>query len=669
MSFMSNRLATQTSPYLLQHKENPVDWYPWGEEALERARREEKPILLSIGYAACHWCHVMEHESFEDEETARIMNDHFVSIKVDREERPDLDAVYMEAVQTMTGQGGWPMTVFLTPDGVPFYGGTYFPPEDRHGLPSFKKLLLAIADTWASKRSDVEMQGAELVGHLDPLSHLEPSKDPLSEEILDAALEGLKNSFDPSYGGFGGAPKFPQPMTLDFLLRMSRRGRPEALDMTRATLDAMAAGGMFDQLGGGFHRYSVDRAWIVPHFEKMLYDNAQLLRTYVRAWQETGTERYEQVARVTADWLLSEMRDPEGGFWSSLDADSEGVEGKFYVWDLDEVREVCGDSADVAIRTWGFTPTGNFEGMNIPVFASADEDPKAVERAREALLATRAKRVRPGTDDKILAAWNGLATSALAEAGAALAESRWIRAALEAMEFVLKTMRVDGRLMRSYRSGKLSHPAYCEDYAFVLEACLSLFEATFDFRWLEEAEWAGREAIRLFGDERSGGFFTTGHDAEQLVTKPKDLIDNAVPSANSVLALQLQHLALMTGDKELEARAISVLRIGRDLMLRSPLAFAHLLEALDFYTGSPDEVVIVGDPNAEDADALLRVVRQRFRPNKVLVVGDENDVTSGRLELLNNRSRHEGKATAYVCHNFVCDAPTTSAEELAAQLN
>jgi uncharacterized protein len=666
---MTNRLATQTSPYLLQHKENPVDWYPWGEEALERARREDKPILLSVGYAACHWCHVMEHESFEDEETARIMNENFVCIKVDREERPDLDAVYMEAVQAMTGQGGWPMTVFLTPGGVPFYGGTYFPPEDRHGLPSFKRLLLAIANTWTSKRSDVEMQGAELLGHLDPLSRGQQSKDPLSAEILDTALDGLKNSFDPSYGGFGGAPKFPQPMTLDFLLRMSRHGRSEALEMAEATLDAMASGGMFDQIGGGFHRYSVDRAWIVPHFEKMLYDNAQLLRTYVRAWQETGTGRFERIARATVDWLLREMRDPEGGFWSSLDADSEGVEGKFYVWDLDEVQEVCGSEAEVAIRRWGFTATGNFEGTNIPVLASEDEDQEAVGRARNALLARRSKRAPPGTDDKVLASWNGLAVSALAETGAALSEPSWIQAAVEAMEFVLKTMRSDGRLMRSYRAGKLSHPAYCEDYAFVLEGCLALFEATFDFRWLEEAESAGRDAIRLFRDERAGGFFTIGHDAEQLVTKPKDLIDNAVPSANSVLALQLQRLALITGDRQFETHAVDVMRIGRDLMLRSPLAFAHLLEALDFYTGTPDEIVIVGDPDTEDTDALLHVIRQRFRPNKILVVADENGVRSTGVELLKNRTRREGKATAYVCHNFVCDAPTTSAEELAVQLS
>jgi uncharacterized protein YyaL (SSP411 family) len=665
---MTNRLATQTSPYLLQHKENPVDWYPWGEEALERARNGDKPILLSIGYAACHWCHVMEHESFEDEETARIMNEHFVCIKVDREERPDLDAIYMEAVQTMTGQGGWPMTVFLTPQGVPFYGGTYFPPEDRHGLPSFKKLLGAVADTWSSKRSDVERQGAQLLGELDPLSRIQPSKDALSDEILNTALERLKNSFDPSYGGFGGAPKFPQPMSLDLLLRMSRRGRREALEMARATLDAMASGGMFDQLGGGFHRYSVDRAWIVPHFEKMLYDNAQLLRTYVRAWQETGTERYEQVARATVYWLLTEMRDADGGFWSSLDADSEGVEGKFYVWDPEEVREVCGRDADVALRTWGFTPTGNFEGTNIPVLGATGEDSEAVTRARNALLARRSTRARPGTDDKVLAAWNGLTVSALAEAGAALNEPTWIQAATEAMDFVLKAMRVDGRLMRSFRAGKVSHPAYCEDYAFVLEGCLAIFEATFDNRWLEEAKWAAGEAVRLFGDDGAGGFFTIGHDGEQLVTKPKDLIDNAVPSANSVMALQLQRLALITGDSELEARAVGILRIGRDLMLRSPPAFAHLLEALDFYTARPDEVVIVGDPEADDTRSLLQVVRQRFRPNKVLLVADENGTRSSGLELLKNRSRRSGKATAYVCHNFVCDTPTTSAEELAAQL-
>ena len=662
---MSNRLAREASPYLLQHKDNPVDWYPWGEEALELARREDKPILLSVGYAACHWCHVMEHESFEDEATARLMNEHFVCVKVDREERPDIDAIYMEAVQTMTGHGGWPMTVFLTPSGTPFYGGTYFPPDDRHGLPGFKKLLGAVADAWSTKRTDVEAQGEQLVGHLDPLARLQPSPDPITEDLLDGAHSSLQNSFDASFGGFGTAPKFPQPMTIDLCMRLARRGHEEAATMAARTLDAMASGGIFDQLGGGFHRYSVDRAWVVPHFEKMLYDNALLLRTYARSWQETGSELHERVARMTAAWMLDEMRDPDGGFWSSLDADSEGVEGKYYVWDLAEVLEAAGDDAEAAIFRWGMTEEGNFEGANIPVLARGEAPNEPAERARRALLDRRAERVRPGTDDKVLAAWNGLAVAALAEVGAAMEEPDWVRAASEAMDFVLSTMRVDGRLHRSYRRGLVKHLAFAEDYAFVLEGCLALLEATGEMRWLTEARWAADEAMRLFRDPGAGGFFTTGADGEALITRSKDVIDNAVPAANSAFALQLQRLALLTGDGGYESAAVEIMRLLRQPMGASPMGFTHLLEAVDFYTSDPMEVVIVGtDPSA--VSTMRRAVLAGFRPNKVLLVSEPDPESS--LPLLHGRTSSNG-ATAFVCRHGVCDLPAESADDLAAQLS
>ena len=668
---MANQLAGETSPYLLQHRDNPVDWYPWGEEPFERARREDKPILLSVGYAACHWCHVMERESFEDPETARLMNESFVSIKVDREERPDVDAIYMDAVQAMTGQGGWPMTVFLTPNGKPFYGGTYFPPDDRHGLPSFRKVLEAVAGAWRERRSDVEAQAANLVRQISAGIRLQPSTDPITDDLLHEAFAGLRTAFDPEYGGFGGAPKFPQPMTIDFLLRLAARGNSEASDMAHRTLDAMAAGGMFDQLAGGFARYSVDRFWLIPHFEKMLYDNAQLLRTYARSWQLARSDRHFEVAEATAEWMLREMRDPEGGFWSSLDADSEGVEGKFYAWSLDEVKGILGSDADFAIAHYGFTEVGNFEGRNIPVYARADE-PQQVAPIRKALLEHRNKRVRPGTDTKVLTAWNGLAVAALAEAGAVLGRPAWIRAASEAMSFVLTRLRLDGRLMRSFRhseSGRsaVKHLGYCEDYAFVLEGCLALFEATFDRNWLDEARWAADEAIRLFADDEGGGFFTTGTDSEALVTRPKDLVDNAIPAANSVLALELQRLAHFTGRRALETYALGSVRLMRDAIARSPLGFGHLLGAIDFYRSTPAEIVIVGNLGEPDARALLDVVHDRFRPNKVLLCSPPGSPEDG-IPLLEGRSQIEGRATAYVCRNGRCDLPVTSPGALREQL-
>jgi uncharacterized protein YyaL (SSP411 family) len=668
---MPNRLAHETSPYLLQHRDNPVDWYPWGEEAFARARAEDKPILLSIGYAACHWCHVMEHESFTDETTAALMNEHFVSVKVDREERPDVDSVYMDAVQAMTGHGGWPMTVFLTPDLVPFYGGTYFPPEDRGGLPSFPRLLTAIADTWNERRPEVEAQGDKLVEHIRDMTRFEPSPADITEDLLRGALERLRATFDGAYGGFGGAPKFPQPMTLDLLVRLAARGLPEARDMATRTLDAMAAGGIFDQLRGGFHRYSVDRMWVVPHFEKMLYDNAQLVRTYARSWLQSGSARHREVAAATAGWLLEEMRDPDGGLWSSLDADSEGVEGRFYVWSLDEVREATGPDAGAAVERYGFSEGGNFEGANIPVMAGAPSDPAAAERARAALLERRSTRVRPETDTKVLTGWNALAAASLAEAGVILDRPQWVDAARDIMRFVFDTMRVDGRIMRSYRrlerGVSIKALGCCEDYAFPLEACLALYEATFDPSWLVEARWLADEAIRLFHDDDQGGFFITGRDAEGLVVRPKDLFDNAIPSANSVMALALQRLAEFVQEPSYTDTALGALRLIRRAAAQAPSGFGYALSAMDFYAAGPKEIVVVGDPTARDTRALLDRVKSRLLPNSVLIAGDEP--TSGELiPLLRDRPQIDGRATAYVCRAGTCRMPVTDPEELDAQL-
>jgi uncharacterized protein len=668
---MANRLASESSPYLLQHKDNPVDWYAWGDDAFAAAKDSDKPILLSIGYAACHWCHVMERESFEDPDTAALMNEHFVAIKVDREERPDVDSIYMEAVQALTGQGGWPMTMFLTPDGRPFYGGTYYPPEDRHGMPSFKTVLRAIADTWVNRRDEVENQSSRLVDHIGAATKLEASADPISESVLEEASETLAKTFDPEYGGFGGAPKFPQPMTIDFLLRMHKRGDEQAGEMARKTLDAMASGGMFDQLGGGFHRYSVDRHWLVPHFEKMLYDNALLLRTYARAHIVFGTPLYREVAERTAAWMLDEMRGEGGGFYASMDADSEGVEGKYYVWSLDEVKEVTGPDFDIAKQAWGFTEAGNFEDANIPTRAG-DVDEARLERARAALLERRSTRVPPGTDTKVLTSWSSLAAAALAEAGTALDKQEWVDAAEAAVRFTLATMRPKERLMRSFRrvdgEERINHLGVCEDYACLLEACLALYEATHDASWFREARWAADETVRLFLDEEGGGFFATAADAENLVIRPKDLFDNAVPASNSILALELQRFALLSGADEYETQGLSAVRLVLPLLGRSPQGFGHLLQSIDFYTAPPIEVVVVGNPDSDDTRALLDVVNDRFIPNKVLAVAPDADDAASEIPLFQDRKRLNGKATAFVCEHGVCKLPVDSPDALEHQL-
>ena len=675
-----NRLQHETSPYLLQHASNPVDWYAWGDEALERAREQDRPILLSIGYAACHWCHVMERESFEDAETAAYMNEHFVSIKVDREERPDLDAIYMDAVQAMTGGGGWPLTAFLTPEGRPFYAGTYFPNQERHGLPSFRMVLEAIADAWEHRRSEAESQSARVTEAIDRTSRLAASPEPLTDDVLQSAFGGLRRAFDARWGGFGSAPKFPQPMTLELCLRMHLRGTPEALEIVTATLDHMAAGGMYDQVGGGFHRYSTDERWHVPHFEKMLYDNALLIRLYVHAWQVTGRDAYRRVALETSDYLLRELRHPDGGFFSSQDADSEGVEGRFFVWSWDDLVEVGGEAVATA---FGATPSGNWEGTNVlwrplpleGVAAEFDLEPSELERrmreARAALFEIRERRVHPATDDKVLAAWNGFAIAALAEAGRAFERPDLVDAAVGAAEFVLTRLRDDaGRLLRSWRDGRSGRAAFADDHAAMADASLVLYETTFDLRWFEHARALADDLQRLFLDPERGGFFQTGSDAESLVVRPKDLQDNAVPSGNSLAADVLQRLGHLTGEAEIERAGVDALRLIRDAMAEAPSGFGHALCALDAYLSPVKEVAVVGDPAAEPTRALAaEVTTRRFAPNHVLAVaGPQDEAARQAVALLRDRPQLDGAPTAYVCEHFACRLPVTEPADLVEQL-
>jgi uncharacterized protein YyaL (SSP411 family) len=646
---VSNRLADETSPYLLQHKDNPVDWSPWGDEALTRARGEDKPILVSIGYSSCHWCHVMERESFEDADVAQYMNEHFVPIKVDREERPDVDAIYMEACQAMTGQGGWPLNVFLTPDQAPFYAGTYFPPEPRQGMPSWRQLLEAIVEAWTERREEIRSGAPQIVERLGGAALLEPSQEIMDPRVLDEAVAGLRRVYDPQWGGFGGAPKFPQASALEFLLR---RGET---DMTRRTLTAMAARGMYDQVGGGFARYSVDAHWLVPHFEKMLYDNALLARAYLHGWQVLGDDLFRRVATETLDWALREMRGPEGGFYSALDADSEGEEGKFYVWDRAEIAELIGDDG---ANWFGTTGRGNFDGRNI--LTRGQDEPEQLGEWKETLYAERSKRVWPGLDDKRLASWNALMISALADAGAVLERSDYLDAARKTADFVLTEMRDgSGRLLRTWKDGRARLNAYLEDHAYLVEALLTLYEATFEPRWFAAAQELADSMIERFADDERGGFFDTASDHEQLVARRKSLEDNPIPSGNSSAAYGLLRLAALTGEHAYEQRAVGVFRLLHEVAARHPQAFAHLLQALDFHFAQVKEVAIVGP----DARPLERVVRNRFRPHLVLAGGEPDGVP-----LLEGRTPVDGHAAAYVCENFACRRPVTEPAELEGLL-
>jgi hypothetical protein len=656
---MANRLTRQTSPYLLQHAHNPVDWYPWGEEAFEKARAQDKPVLLSVGYAACHWCHVMERESFEDPDTAALMNDHFVSVKVDREERPDVDAVYMAATQAMTGQGGWPMTVFMTPDGVPFLAGTYFPPEERHGMPSFRRVLTQVAELWTTRRGDLLAQGQRVV---EAIRRTAPkaSSDPLQPNLLASAAGQIVATHDRINGGFGGPPKFPQAPVLEFLLRMHSRS-PAVWDALERTLRSMALGGIYDQVGGGFCRYSVDTTWTVPHFEKMLYDNAQLARVYTHAWQARRDPLFKRIAVETLEYLLRDMRDATGGFHSSEDADSEGQEGKFYVWRYDEVNEI----APEATLYYGVTPQGNFEGRNI-LTASGDDPPT---EARSKLLQARCRRIRPGRDDKVLASWNGLTVAALAEAGAAFRREDFVRAAASTAQFVLDTMSRDGRLLHSFRARRAQIAGFLEDYAYLADGILALWEATFDGRWLAEAMRLTETAVELFGSPE-GGFYTTATDAETLVVRQQEIVESATPSPGAVLALGCQRLGSLLERPELVKAGIDALRVAHVYMDRAAQATATWLCGLDFYVSSPAEIAFTGPLDTDAGRELLGVVTERFLPNKVLAARGANGAEEmvDQIPLLQDKPPTP-TTTAYVCERSVCKAPTSDPAELAKQLD
>jgi len=681
---VANRLAGETSPYLLQHAHNPVDWYPWGTEALGKAKTEDKPILLSIGYSACHWCHVMERESFEDERTAEVMNQHFVSIKVDREERPDLDGIYMQAVQAMTGQGGWPMTVFLTPDGTPFYGGTYFPPEDRHNMPAFTRVLQSVADAWKNRREEVEHSGQQLRDHMQQAMRPAPSRGVLDTSMLDAAAQGIISQYEPTHAGFGNAPKFPQPMAIEFLLRHWRRtGDERARSAALHTLDQMARGGMYDQLGGGFHRYSVDGEWLVPHFEKMLYDNAQLARAYLMGYQATGNAFYRTVVEQVLNYVLRDMTDPSGGFYSTEDADSEGVEGKFYVWTPAELDSLLGDEdARLFAAYYDVTERGNFEhGSSIlhvtdtpavvaeRISVSDARLLEALERGRTILFEARARRIRPARDDKVLSAWNGMLLRAFAEAGRVLNEPTYLRAAINNAEFLLGTMCArGGAVFRTWKPGHAAHlNGYLEDYANIADGLVALYEATFEARWLSAATALADSILTQFGDIDNGGFFDTSTEHETLITRPKDVFDNATPSGNAVAADVLLRLAVLTASADYQRTAQGVFELLREPMVRYPLGFARALSALDFLLGRPKEIAIFGSLDSADTQALLDVVFEPFLPNKV-VAGANNGGAPADIPLLEGRSARNGHATAYVCEQYVCQAPTSDPQELRAQL-
>ena len=658
LGLMANRLAGETSPYLLQHRDNPVEWYPWGEEALERARSADRPILLSVGYSACHWCHVMERESFEDPETAAYMNEHFVNVKVDREERPDVDALYMEAVQTISGQGGWPMTVFLDPEGVPFYGGTYFPPDEGRGMPSFRMVMEAVVEAFTGKREELRERAPRMRAHLGAIGAVSPAAEPVEAGLLDTALTTLEANADRERGGFGGAPKFPPASALELLLT---RGSTAIVERT---LDAMLAGGIYDQIGGGFARYSVDAAWLVPHFEKMLYDNALLARAYLHGWQTLGHDRYRRACEETLDWALREMRGPEGGFFSALDADSEGEEGRFYVWTPEQIGAVLGEDAAEAIEFYGVSERGNFEGRNILHLAggAAAPEPAGLGDAKRALYEARAERVWPGLDDKRLTSWNALMIAALAEAGAVLGREEYLEAARGCAEFVLGSLRdSDGRLLRTYKDGEARLNAYLEDHAFLLEALLTLYESSFEPRWFEAAEELAETMLARFGDPEHGGFFSTSDDHESLIARRKEVGDHPIPSGNSSAAMGLLRLAALTGERSYEQRAESVFRLFAKPAAQHPEAFAHLLRALDFHLSPTKEVALVGG----DLTELAAAVRSQHRPHLVLAGGPEGATAP---PLLLHRSTVDGQSAAYVCEHFTCQAPLTEVEPLAASL-
>jgi uncharacterized protein YyaL (SSP411 family) len=671
---MPNRLIHETSPYLLQHANNPVDWHAWGEEALNLSRTSDKPILLSIGYSACHWCHVMEHESFENEAIAKLMNDNFINIKVDREERPDLDQVYMNAVQLMTGSGGWPMTVFLLPSGEPFFGGTYFPPDDRYGRPGFRRLLMTIADSYKSKKQEIINGAQSLREHLNQRVQNSANADVVHLPLLDQAARGLSSRFEPRQGGFGAAPKFPPSMTIEFLLRYYHRtGNPEALQMSTFTLDKMAYGGLYDQIGGGFHRYSTDDRWLVPHFEKMLYDNALLARVYLDAWRVTGKPLYRRITEEVLDFIVREMRDPNGGFYSTQDADSEGIEGKFYVWDLDEFRDIAGPDGELLARYLDVTGHGNWEEhniLNVPrppdVFCkleniSEDELMAKFETARPKLYAAREKRIHPGRDEKILTDWNGLALRAFADAAAYLGREDYRHIAEANAEFIFKTLSDGNRLLHSFKDGRARFNAYLDDYANIADGLLSLYQLSFEEKWLKRAEALADHIIDKFWDSDNGGFYFTEIGHEALITRTKDYFDNATPSGNSVAADVLVRLGALLDRNDLREKAKRLFESTGALLAQYPSGFGRLLESIDFYLGPSKEVAVV--VAGKEADSFITAYRKRYLPRSVIAAGE-----TGTVALLRDRPAIGGKSTAYVCENMTCQRPVTDVTEFENQI-
>jgi uncharacterized protein YyaL (SSP411 family) len=680
----TNRLSQETSPYLLQHAHNPVDWYPWGEEALEQARKEGKPILLSIGYSACHWCHVMEHESFENEAIAKLMNENFINIKVDREERPDLDQIYMNAVQMMTRHGGWPMTVFLTPEGVPFYGGTYFPPEDRQNMPGFPRVLLGVADAYRSRPDEVTETAVSILQELRNMGQTRESNEILNAEILDGAERNIARGYDPRHGGFGSAPKFPAAMNLEFLLRQYHRtNRSQTLEMIENTCRKMAEGGLYDQLGGGFHRYSTDAHWLAPHFEKMLYDNALLARLYLHVYQQTKDDFYRRIAVETLDYVVREMTDERGGFYSTQDADSEGHEGKFFVWTVDEVKEILGEEDGALFCAfYDVTERGNFEGKNIlhvsrSLEAVEKETGVTTERLQEALMRGRSElfearegRIKPDRDEKALTAWNGLMLASFAEAAAILERNDYRDVAEKNAQFVLENLKRDGLLLRTYKDNQSKLNGYLEDYAFFVDGLLALYQATGKLVWLEEARTLSDQMIEEFWDNEEGGFFYTGKSHEELIVRSKDYFDNATPSGNSVAAEVLLHLAALTANEDYSRKAVTIFRLLRDPLKSYASAFGRLLGALDFYLSTPKEIAIIGQDEAQETRALLREVWARYLPNKIVAQTGGDDLRAVEVvPLLRDRTMLNGRATAYVCEHYTCQQPVSTPAELARQLS
>jgi uncharacterized protein YyaL (SSP411 family) len=681
----TNRLSRETSPYLLQHAHNPVDWFPWGDEAFAKAAAENKPIFLSVGYSACHWCHVMERESFESPEIAAIMNAHFVNIKVDREERPDVDQIYMSAVQAMTGSGGWPMSVFLTPAGRPFFGGTYYPPADSRGMPGFPRVLLSVSKAWEERRSEIERSAGEMVAQLDAATRIPASTGSLHEDLLESAARGLVRSFDQTHGGFGPAPKFPHPMDLKVLLRQyRRRGDAQALHSARHTLEMMARGGIYDHLGGGFARYSTDERWLVPHFEKMLYDNALLAGVYLEAYQVAHDPDDARVARETIDYVLSRMTSPEGGFYTAEDADSEGVEGKYYVWSLDEVRQTLGtDRAGIFAAVFDVTEDGNWEGssiLNLPVSlneaaARLGKDPQSLreelEEDREKLLSARDRRIPPGKDTKILTAWNGLMLATLAEAGRVLNEPRYLEAARRNAAFLLENLRGnDGRLLRSFKDGQAKFNGYLDDYACLIDGLTRLFEATGDERPVRAAVELADVMIAEFRDPSEGGFYYTGQSHEALIARQKDLFDNATPSGNGMAATALLRLAALTGRGEFAQVGSEALQSVHALLEKAPAAAGQSLIALDFLLSQTREIAVVAGDDPAEFDAALRSLASRFNPHQVVAPapGPVSASLAALVPLLAERPPIDGRTATYICRHFTCQAPIVGLEALQEAL-